>query len=84
VLTRDGGSLSRPAFRSASFGTVNNERKERKMGLDMYAHFIDQPPDTPVDFEAGEYGELHYWRKHPNFAGLDGTPLPREGRDAGI
>ena len=39
------------------------------MGLDMYARWIDHAPDKPVDFTAGEYGELHYWRKHPNLHG---------------
>lgn len=39
------------------------------MGLDMYACTIDHAPEKPVDFEAKDYGELHYWRKHPNLHG---------------
>lgn len=39
------------------------------MGLDMYALTLRQPPESPVDFEAGEAQELHYWRKHPNLHG---------------
>jgi hypothetical protein len=39
------------------------------MGLDMYARWLDETPDTPVDFEVDDYGELHYWRKHPNLHG---------------
>ena len=39
------------------------------MGLDMYAMMINRVPDKPVDFEAGDAAELHYWRKHPNLHG---------------
>lgn len=39
------------------------------MGLDMYAHFLFEAPATAVDFEVANYGELHYWRKHPNLHG---------------
>jgi hypothetical protein len=39
------------------------------MGLDMYAATCRQKPSKPVDFEAGEVNELHYWRKHPNLHG---------------
>lgn len=39
------------------------------MGLDMYAMTIDRAPDSPVDFEAPNAAELHYWRKHPNLHG---------------
>ncbi len=39
------------------------------MGLDMYAFARREQPASPVDFEAGEARELHYWRKHPNLHG---------------
>ncbi len=40
------------------------------MGLDMYAHTMDDKPLSPVDFEEPKnIGELHYWRKHPNLHG---------------
>ena len=39
------------------------------MGLDMYAHYLHDAPEKPVDFEVETYGELHYWRKHPNLHG---------------
>jgi len=39
------------------------------MGLDMYAHYLHDAPAKPVDFEVENYGELHYWRKHPNLHG---------------
>lgn len=39
------------------------------MGLDMYAHFLHHAPAMPVDFVVDAYGELHYWRKHPNLHG---------------
>lgn len=39
------------------------------MGLDMYAMYMDEAPMKLVDFEAGDSGELHYWRKHPNLHG---------------
>lgn len=39
------------------------------MGLDMYAHYLHDAPSTPVDFPVENYGELHYWRKHPNLHG---------------
>lgn len=39
------------------------------MGLDMYAHYLHDAPATTVDFEVENYGELHYWRKHPNLHG---------------
>ena len=48
-----------PGLSSASFGTTNNERKEKKMGLDMYAHYLTEAPATAVDFEAESYGKLH-------------------------
>ena len=39
------------------------------MGLDMYAMTIDHAPASPVDFQAQNAVELHYWRKHPNLHG---------------
>jgi hypothetical protein len=39
------------------------------MGLDMYAWTIRRRPEKPVDFEADDASELHYWRKHPNLHG---------------
>lgn len=39
------------------------------MGLDMYAMTIDLAPEKPVEFEAPNAAELHYWRKHPNLHG---------------
>jgi hypothetical protein len=39
------------------------------MGLDMYAHYLHDAPDTSVDFKDQSDGELHYWRKHPNLHG---------------
>lgn len=39
------------------------------MGLDMFAHYLHDAPEKPVDFEVENYGELHYWRKHPNLHG---------------
>lgn len=39
------------------------------MGLDMYAHYLHDAPAKAVDFEVENYGELHYWRKHPNLHG---------------
>jgi hypothetical protein len=58
-----------PGLSSASFGTITNERKEKKMGLDMYACTINREPETPVDFKVKDAVELHYWRKHPNLHG---------------
>jgi hypothetical protein len=58
-----------PGLSSASFGTINNERKELKMGLDMYAYTLDRAPKRPVDFKANDGTEIHYWRKHPNLHG---------------
>jgi hypothetical protein len=58
-----------PGLSSASFGTINNERKERKMGLDMYAYTINRAPEKPVGFKADDAVEIHYWRKHPNLHG---------------
>lgn len=39
------------------------------MGLDMYAFTLCQRPEAPVDFDAKDAVELHYWRKHPNLHG---------------
>ncbi len=42
------------------------------MGLDMYAHRIQQAPEKPVDFtfeDGAEGPEIFYWRKHPNLHG---------------
>lgn len=39
------------------------------MGLDMYAYAINRKPELPVDFEANDGTEIHYWRKHPNLHG---------------
>ena len=39
------------------------------MGLDMYAFTTTQKPEQPVDFEAQNRCELHYWRKHPDLHG---------------
>lgn len=36
------------------------------MGLDMYACTTVNAPKQPVDFDAGQHAQLHYWRKHPN------------------
>lgn len=38
------------------------------MGLDMYA-YSTQEALAPVDFEARDAAEIHYWRKHPNLHG---------------
>lgn len=45
------------------------ERKEKIMGLDMYAFTLDRTPECPVDFREDDGQELHYWRKHPNLHG---------------
>jgi hypothetical protein len=58
-----------PGLSFASFGTINNERKEREMGLDMYAYALNREPNEPVDFKADDAVEIHYWRKHPNLHG---------------
>lgn len=39
------------------------------MGLDMYALVTMTEPENPVDFQADDAIELHYWRKHPNLHG---------------
>ena len=39
------------------------------MGLDMYACTTVNAPKQPVDFDAGQHAQLHYWRKHPNLHG---------------
>jgi hypothetical protein len=39
------------------------------MGLDMYAYALARKPAAPVDFEADDGIEIHYWRKHPNLHG---------------
>lgn len=39
------------------------------MGLDMYAMVTTTQPEQPVDFEAGDAEQLHYWRKHPDLHG---------------
>lgn len=39
------------------------------MGLDMYAWTLERTPEKPVDFEADDAVEFHYWRKHPNLHG---------------
>lgn len=52
------------------------------MGLDMYAHTIDEAPASPVDFKVEHYGELHYWRKHPNLHGwMENLYRMKGGRD---
>jgi hypothetical protein len=72
-----------PGLSSASFGTINNERKERKMGLDMYANVLFTAPASPVDFEVEQDGELHYWRKHPNLHGwMERLYREKGGQDA--
>jgi hypothetical protein len=58
-----------PGLSSASFGTINNERKELTMGLDMYAYALTRAPEREVDFKADDGAEIHYWRKHPNLHG---------------
>jgi hypothetical protein len=35
----------------------------------MYAMVTSRPPEKPVDFEAGDASQLHYWRKHPDLHG---------------
>jgi hypothetical protein len=60
---------SRPAFRSASFGTITINERRRTVGLDMYAVTTQETVDKPVDFNIEEASELHYWRKHPNLHG---------------
>ncbi len=53
------------------------------MGLDMYAHFLFDAPATAVDFEVANYGELHYWRKHPNLHGwMERLYREKGGQDA--
>lgn len=53
------------------------------MGLDMYAHTLDASPATPVDFDVEHYGELHYWRKHPNLHGwMERLYREKGGRNA--
>jgi hypothetical protein len=39
------------------------------MGLDMFAGTVNRQPETPIDFDAGEWNCLHQWRKHPNLHG---------------
>lgn len=39
------------------------------MGLDMFAGTLPRQPASPVDFEAANSTELHYWRKHPDLHG---------------
>lgn len=53
------------------------------MGLDMYAHYLHEAPAKPVDFEVKNYGELHYWRKHPNLHGwMEHLYREKGGQDA--
>lgn len=53
------------------------------MGLDMYAHYLHDAPAKPVDFEVENYGELHYWRKHPNLHGwMERLYREKGGQDA--
>jgi hypothetical protein len=61
--------LTPPGLSSVSFGTIRNERKEMKMGLDMYAFVMKDQPSQAVDFTAGAAIQLHYWRKHPDLHG---------------
>lgn len=39
------------------------------MGLDMYACTTRTKPTSPVDFDAADTAEFHYWRKHPDLHG---------------
>lgn len=53
------------------------------MGLDMYAHYLHNAPAKPVDFDVENYGELHYWRKHPNLHGwMERLYRAKGGQDA--
>lgn len=45
------------------------KRKEKAMGLDMYAMISNERFDKEVDFKPQEGREIHYWRKHPNLHG---------------
>jgi hypothetical protein len=45
------------------------QQKEIKMGLDMYAMTLATKPTSAVDFDATNAGDLHYWRKHPDLHG---------------
>lgn len=51
------------------------------MGLDMYAMVTSTTPARPVDFEAADASQLHYWRKHPNLHGwMEALYLEKGGR----
>lgn len=54
---------------AASFGTINPNKRSKKMGLDMYAMVTNEEPESPVDFKVGAATELHHWRKYPNLCG---------------
>jgi len=58
-----------PSFRGAPSRTQTQERKEKTMGLDMYAMVTNEQFDSEVDFKPERTSELHYWRKHPNLHG---------------
>jgi hypothetical protein len=44
-------------------------KKEKTMGLDMFAYTTLENPAGSVDFKIGDATEIHYWRKHPNLHG---------------
>jgi hypothetical protein len=48
---------------------VSNNKKEKNMGLDMYAYVTPATQPQQVDFEALAPTEIHCWRKHPNLHG---------------
>lgn len=52
------------------------------MGLDMYACTTVKVPKQPVDFDAGQHAQLHYWRKHPNLHGwMEALYRTKGGKD---
>jgi hypothetical protein len=67
-------SCARPGLSGCGGGIVRHRvgriTKEKKMGLDMYAHVMRGAPSRPVDFtEPEDAMDIHYWRKHPDLHG---------------
>lgn len=52
------------------------------MGLDMYACTTRTKPASPVDFDAADATEFHYWRKHPDLHGWMEDLYRRKGGTA--